>query len=421
MRTRAFLSLLIFICSGPICQAGEGVSFFQGDWAQVLEAAQQQGKLIFVDVYTSWCAPCKQMDKDVLPAKEVGDRYNDLFINYKIDAEKGEGVMLSGKYSVRAYPTYLYLDPQGYLLHRAEGYFEAPAFIAQAEKAVRLGSQDNPVSFLEKEFQSGNRQPAFLRQYIGKMSSLGLDNTAALDAYFAVMPVSDLSQKKELVFLGEQIRSVKFTGLPFFISHYSSLDKKEKKRLATGLYSRVFHNATGIAWKERRVLEMKQLIDYAHLLLPDIDERHYPGINKMKLLYYAMTRDLPGLKKTGEDIVSPLMLIPIDSIKAKDLREYQKIMQPFLSGEKDSTKVIGFEEEKEMIRNLYSAEITTKIYEVVQAFAGSLDARDPSLRRALEWIGRACEINPRNKAIRDLKDQVDAMVTIRASDGSVPD
>ena len=82
-----FLSCLIF---AGTARAQDGIQFESGTWSQVKEKAQREKKVIFVDVYTSWCIPCKKMVKEVFVLPEVGQRFNKDFINYKIDAEKGE-------------------------------------------------------------------------------------------------------------------------------------------------------------------------------------------------------------------------------------------------------------------------------------------------------------------------------------------
>jgi uncharacterized protein YyaL (SSP411 family) len=53
---------------------------------------QKQVKPIFVDCYTSWCAPCKKMEQTVFVNDTVYKFYNEHFINFKVDMEKGEGV-----------------------------------------------------------------------------------------------------------------------------------------------------------------------------------------------------------------------------------------------------------------------------------------------------------------------------------------
>ena len=76
---------------------------------------------MFIDFYTSWCGPCKMMMKNVFPLKEVGDYLNARFVCVKIDAEKGEGPELAKRYKVKAYPTFVAIDPDEEVLMTKEG------------------------------------------------------------------------------------------------------------------------------------------------------------------------------------------------------------------------------------------------------------------------------------------------------------
>ena len=88
----------------------QGIQFETGSWKEVLQKAKQENKLVFVDLYTTWCGPCKKMAAETFPQQTVGDYFNKNFVNYKIDAEKGEGPGLAGKYEVSAYPTLVFVN-----------------------------------------------------------------------------------------------------------------------------------------------------------------------------------------------------------------------------------------------------------------------------------------------------------------------
>lgn len=49
--------------------------------------------------------------------------------------EKGEGVELAKKYNVKAYPTYLFINGDGEIVHRVLGYVEEKPFIQFAKDA----------------------------------------------------------------------------------------------------------------------------------------------------------------------------------------------------------------------------------------------------------------------------------------------
>ncbi|MCS3870718.1 thiol:disulfide interchange protein [Chryseobacterium ginsenosidimutans] len=96
----------------------QGIKFEDTNFKAVLAKAKKENKLVFIDAYASWCGPCKLMVKNVFPQKPVGDYYNAHFVNAKIDMEKGEGVDLAKKYNVKAFPTYLFVDGNGEVVHR---------------------------------------------------------------------------------------------------------------------------------------------------------------------------------------------------------------------------------------------------------------------------------------------------------------
>ena len=87
----------------------------------VLTKAKKENKLIFLDFYTSWCAPCKVMDKDVFTHRETADFLNKNFVNYKINAEKNNGPDLAMIYGVNSFPTLLFVDAKGKVVLRHVG------------------------------------------------------------------------------------------------------------------------------------------------------------------------------------------------------------------------------------------------------------------------------------------------------------
>ena len=48
---------------------------------EALQKAKQENKLIFVDLYTTWCGPCKKMAAETFPQQAVGDYFNKNFVN----------------------------------------------------------------------------------------------------------------------------------------------------------------------------------------------------------------------------------------------------------------------------------------------------------------------------------------------------
>ncbi len=115
-------------------QETAGIRFENSNLATALAKAKQEDKLLFVDMYASWCGPCKYMSEKVFTQKKVGDYFNSTFVNAKFDVEKGEGVTMARRYGVDAYPTFLLLDGDGRLVGKLVGGSDADDFIAKIKK-----------------------------------------------------------------------------------------------------------------------------------------------------------------------------------------------------------------------------------------------------------------------------------------------
>lgn len=107
----------------------------------IMEKAERSDKLVFVDVYADWCAPCKMMDRDVFTHRQTADLLNRNFINYKVDVERGNGPDLAVLYGVHVYPTLLFLDQDGRVLARKDGaaYQSEIKGLVQKALAARQG------------------------------------------------------------------------------------------------------------------------------------------------------------------------------------------------------------------------------------------------------------------------------------------
>ena len=94
----------------------------------VREMAIKQGKLVFIDLYASWCPPCR-MERQVFSRKDVGEFMDQRFVAAKYDTDKATGRELMKKYGSGAIPLYLVFDTRGELLGRIQGAADAETFM----------------------------------------------------------------------------------------------------------------------------------------------------------------------------------------------------------------------------------------------------------------------------------------------------
>ena len=114
--------------------AEKGIVFTSGSWAQILKKAKAEKKVIFFDAYTTWCGPCKLLQKNVFTRADVAQVFNKDFINVKFDMESGEGPMLAEKYPLQGYPTLFFIDPDGKVVKELLGYQTPEALIKAGKK-----------------------------------------------------------------------------------------------------------------------------------------------------------------------------------------------------------------------------------------------------------------------------------------------
>ncbi len=158
---------------GAGAQDGKGIVFFKGTFDEALTEAGRTGKLVFMDCCAVWCGPCRGMEVSVFTQEEVGRFFNEHFVNLKMDMEKGEGVALTKRYDVVAYPTLLFINPKGFTVAATKGAMKADAFLELGRKAVA----DKDAMGADERFRNGDRDPEFLREYVAGKGKMGAINS----------------------------------------------------------------------------------------------------------------------------------------------------------------------------------------------------------------------------------------------------
>lgn len=320
---KQILILLSLIIS--LSTFSQGIDFQQGTWKEVLKKAQELNKPVFVDIYTTWCGPCKRMSADIFPLKEVGDVYNQQFICYKIDAEKGEGILLAKKYDVKFYPTYLFINPDETLIMKAIGSMPANEFIALTDKVKAELSDTKTLTDWNNEYESKKSDPAYLLAYMEKRMKLGLPNAAILDQYLSVLPTSERASEKILEFYQIESRDIKINSLA-----YKNLEENESQIVANSgnlifaLRSYIIDNTFREACKMKDENMLKLVVAENNKLPksanPKSEEEFYMN-------YYKRINDIQKYTSYANSVCSKLMMVSKDSVLKMDKRNQSKYCQ----------------------------------------------------------------------------------------------
>lgn len=233
---RRLIGVLILSFLAILNVRAQGIEFIEGDWKAALAKAKEEKKLIFVDAYAEWCGPCKMMARTVFTQKAAGDFYNEKFINFKIDMEKGEGPAFGRKYPIRAYPTLMFIDYDGELVHQKVGSQSLTKLIALGETA--LGKVDRSEQYVEK-YEKGDRSAEFIYNYLFALNQVGKPSLKIANEYLRE-PDGDLSSEINLKIIFESLLQLDSRIYTLFDQYKEGIkalytqDQIDEKLLAAG-------------------------------------------------------------------------------------------------------------------------------------------------------------------------------------------
>lgn len=115
---------------------GKGISFFEGSLEEAKKEAKQNKKYLFVDVYATWCGPCKLLKRNTFSDAEVGTYFNENFVSKMVDGERGEGLELVRKHPIAGYPTMFVFDSEGNLKGKVVGYQTPSQLLSRVEQII---------------------------------------------------------------------------------------------------------------------------------------------------------------------------------------------------------------------------------------------------------------------------------------------
>ncbi len=221
MKKYLFALLLTFAVTTSV---KADIQFQHGPWQEILAQAGKENKLIFVDAFTSWCGPCKWMAANTFTNDEVATFFNTNFINAKIDMEKGEGPDLAETYNVRAYPTLLFVNATGELVHFAIGALDAAQFLKLGKDV--LDPNFASLAKMKKQFAAGETDREFLATYILSLKEVGESTEAALAKFRSGMNGAALLEDNNWKVFNALFNKLDSEEAQYFLAHLSDFAKK---------------------------------------------------------------------------------------------------------------------------------------------------------------------------------------------------
>ena len=174
-----------------------GISFRTLSLQEALDEAKKQDNLVFIDVYATWCGPCKYLSANVFTDEDLGAYMNEHFISLKLDGEKGDGLGLMNKHQLNSYPTMLFMNPNGEVLKKIVGAVEAEEIMNAS--TLLVDPESSPIFQMEQKYMAGNRTQAFLQEYLMLRLENDLDVVELADEYFALFPNLTMEDENDFI------------------------------------------------------------------------------------------------------------------------------------------------------------------------------------------------------------------------------
>lgn len=316
MKKKLIVSALLLLSACSVI--AQGINFEHTSWSETLKKARELNKPIFIDVYTTWCGPCKAMSSQIFPRKDVGTFFNKNFVNLKIDAEKGEWIEFSKKYGVKAYPTLLFINSQNEeLIGNAVGAYPAAELIDVGSDMLKKlnGVSEASLADLETRFRNGDRSDEFIQQYVKRLKNEKQTVGTILEAYITQFS-SKTPTPEQLFFIATNFSGDVKPVYDFLIKNYKAVEAALK---SDGLAGAGVDGALERSNKSfaNKVIKSKELsVQDKQLALNDLyadmrvflNQRAEKKIADLQLQFYKAVNDSVNYKKAEQQYVRDYLL-----------------------------------------------------------------------------------------------------------------
>ncbi len=373
------------------------ITFEHSAWKDIKAKAKKENKLVFVDAFTTWCGPCKQMAKTVFTNDTVADYYNANFINAKIDMEKGEGLEIAKQYNVACYPNLLFIDGDGNLVHRVAGSMPASMFVELGKTA----KDDNKnFSWYVKNYEARKTDPGFVAAYIEALSGTCLEPDKELAQYFSLQNEQDLWSETNWNMINNYTSDLNSREFKFLVDNKAKLS-------ATHTEAAVNEKITHVAEKSLIATIRAQPFDQAayDLIKQQITALHIPDGGQI-----LMESDL-NLAKRNKDwkAYTALALANVDAYYAKSVNNLNSIAWDFYENVDDKAALLKAEAWAKQSVDLEATYANLDTYAALLYKNGKKKEALATATKAIEYAKKEGYPADEYKATSDLLTKIKAM------------
>lgn len=259
-----------------------------------------------------------------LKDEQVAKKFNEYFINYKIDRSDTASAATIKKYKLHGFPMFLFLDSQGGMLYQRMGNLPPPMLSAMLDEAIQRSKGKSLVEY-DREYAAGKDSAAFLKEYINKRMSTGItQNAEIIEKYVDKLSVGDLNKYGEVLFI---LKAGPFAdGRAYSLVNTNrkmvdSVFKREMYDVRVAINSRIIDNTMAHAIANKNRARAYAVSGYMQRTLsPDFLLGQKSGGAKMLQYFYAIKDTSSYLREAVQYYDRFYMNISVDSMRKMDRR-----------------------------------------------------------------------------------------------------
>ena len=283
------------------------LNFYYGEWKEVADKAQNENKIIFVDVYADYCPPCKTMDKVVFSDRGVATFQNEYFVNYKVNLSKSEFQYFQSLHNISELPSLLYFKPNGELIRKETGCKDIPEFLGMSKQVLLSQAETIPSKAnkkyqeLEKWYKDGkdSNNADLLRDYAYLLKEYRQPYNRVVNDYLNTQTNFKTPENRTLIY--DFANNIENKSIYYFVDDIAYFKERYGSNRINDKIKTAAYNSTIIATRERDYNLFKQVETL-------IIKSNIPNINQylfyLQSIFYEGVSDWTNYAKTAQKYIN---------------------------------------------------------------------------------------------------------------------